>query len=104
MAEKERMIIDLCFSSDDEKEKEKDTGPIDLCSPDALRRTRAPNRALLAPSRRAGRPEPSRKPPPRSRRRSPPERKRSPSNARRRPEASGAAGQARARRWRGRRR
>ena len=29
------MIIDLCFSSDDEKEKEKDTGPIDLCSPDA---------------------------------------------------------------------
>ena len=27
------MIIDLCFSSDDEKEK--DTGPIDLCSPDA---------------------------------------------------------------------
>ena len=35
------MIIDLCFSSDDEKEK--DTGPIDLCSPDASEDEAEPN-------------------------------------------------------------
>ena len=39
------MIIDLCFSSDDEKEKEKDTGPIDLCSPDASEDEGEPARA-----------------------------------------------------------
>jgi SNF2 family DNA or RNA helicase len=44
MAEKEKMIIDLCFSSDDEKEKEKDTGPIDLCSPDASEDEGEPSR------------------------------------------------------------